>query len=82
MMADEQDGTRVKAAEPVGQDASAPGEVSSSTSSEGLPHGVASPSEIAERGDAIDESSAGDGVAFFEGGDGRESARTDIERSG
>lgn len=34
------------------------------------------------RADAIDEDTAGDGVAFFEGGDGREDARGDIERNG
>lgn len=40
------------------------------------------PSETAARADSIDEDTAGDGVAFFEGGDGREAARDDIERSG
>lgn len=40
------------------------------------------PSAAATGADAIDETTAGDGVAFFEGGDGRESARDDIERSG
>lgn len=42
----------------------------------------ASPAEDAARADEIDAETAGDGVAFFEGGDGREAARDDIERSG
>lgn len=42
----------------------------------------ATPSQAAEQANAIDEDTAGDGVAFFEGGDGREAARDDIERSG
>ncbi len=42
----------------------------------------APPAEGAAREDAIDEETTGDGVAFFEGGDGREAARDDIERSG
>lgn len=41
-----------------------------------------SPSDTAGRADEIDTDTAGDGVAFFEGGDGREAARDDIERSG
>lgn len=41
-----------------------------------------SPADAATRADAIDDDTAGDGVAFFEGGDGREAARDDIERSG
>lgn len=45
------------------------------------PHGT-TPRDAAAAEDRIDEASAGDGVAFFEGGDGREEARTDIERSG
>lgn len=40
------------------------------------------PQEVSERADVIDDTTAGDGVAFFEGGDGREAARDDIERSG
>lgn len=40
------------------------------------------PAEAAARESAIDDDTAGDGVAFFEGGDGREAAREDIERSG
>lgn len=40
------------------------------------------PAQDAAAESAIDEDSAGDGVAFFEGGDGREEARDDIERSG
>lgn len=42
----------------------------------------ATPDETATRENTLDEETAGDGVAFFEGGDGRESARDDIERSG
>ncbi len=42
----------------------------------------ASPVTAAERENAVDDDTAGDGVAFFEGGDGREEARDDIERSG
>lgn len=41
-----------------------------------------SPAESSERADAIDAETAGDGVAFFEGGDGREGARADVEREG
>lgn len=37
---------------------------------------------INARANAIDEETAGDGVAFFEGGDGREEARGDMERGG
>lgn len=40
------------------------------------------PGSTAAREDEIDTETAGDGVAFFEGGDGREAARDDIERSG
>lgn len=40
------------------------------------------PADAVARADAIDEDTAGDGVAFFEGGDGREAARDDIERTG
>lgn len=40
------------------------------------------PAATSARADEIDESTAGDGVAFFEGGDGREEARGDIERNG
>ena len=40
------------------------------------------PAEAAAQANAIDDSTAGDGVTFFEGGDGREAARDDIERSG
>lgn len=40
------------------------------------------PSAAASREDEIDADTAGDGIAFFEGGDGREAARDDIERSG
>ncbi len=40
------------------------------------------PSAAAERENVVDEATAGDGVTFFEGGDGREAARDDIERSG
>lgn len=40
------------------------------------------PAGAAAREDATDDETAGDGVAFFEGGDGREAARDDIERSG
>ena len=40
------------------------------------------PAAAAEGEIAIDDDTAGDGVAFFEGGDGREAARDDIERSG
>lgn len=43
---------------------------------------IIQPAEAAERANAIDEDTAGDGVTFFEGGDGREAARDDIERSG
>ena len=35
-----------------------------------------------DRENAIDEGSAGDGVAFFEGGAGAEAERRDIEREG
>lgn len=40
------------------------------------------PEAASERANAIDENTAGDGVAFFEGGDGSESAHGDIERGG
>lgn len=40
------------------------------------------PDDVAARADEIEADTAGDGVAFFEGGDGREAARDDIERSG
>lgn len=40
------------------------------------------PAAAAEQENALDDDTAGDGVAFFEGGDGREAARDDIERSG
>lgn len=40
------------------------------------------PAAAGEQGNMIDETTAGDGVAFFEGGDGSESARSDIERTG
>lgn len=40
------------------------------------------PRAAGDRANAIDETTAGDGVTFFEGGDGRESARGDIERNG
>lgn len=40
------------------------------------------PAQAAASEGAIDDDTAGDGVAFFEGGDGREAARDDIERSG
>ena len=69
--------TRVTADEPdkAGDGAPAPG---------GRPHGTVlpDPADAAARSNAIDEGTAGDGVAFFEGGDGREEARGDIERNG
>lgn len=40
------------------------------------------PRAAVDQANAIDETTAGDGVTFFEGGDGRESARADIERNG
>ncbi|CAA9499170.1 MAG: hypothetical protein AVDCRST_MAG91-952 [uncultured Sphingomonadaceae bacterium] len=77
-MSDDDRSGRVSADEPVKQDgatkAAFPG---------GRPHGtVIPPAEANDRADAIDVSTAGDGVTFFEGGDGREEARGDIERDG
>lgn len=48
------------------------------------PHGTVlpDPADANAQANAIDEGSAGDGVAFFEGGDGREEAQGDIERNG
>ena len=65
---------RVRAGEPV-KDGGGGG-------SAGQPHGTVSPdpAEANDRANAIDEETAGDGVAFFEGGDGREEARGDMER--
>ena len=68
--------TRVTAAEPVAHD---PGDRAVANDSQ--PHGRA-PRDDAQDENRIDEATAGDGVTFFEGGDGREDARTDIERSG
>lgn len=50
----------------------------------GQPHGTVAPSpaEAAERENEVGDDTAGDGVAFFEGGDGREEARGDMERGG
>lgn len=70
-MAEDADRERVKASEPL--KASDLGEA-------GSPQ--LAPKGSSDRADAIDEDTAGDGVAFFEGGDGRESARDDIERTG
>ena len=64
------DDARVKANEPTKSDGEA------SSSSDARPHGTVLPAH------AIDDGAAGDGVAFFEGGDGREEARGDIERNG
>lgn len=64
------DSERVKADEPK--------PVSEADRTEAAPQ----PSTAAAREDDIDADTAGDGVAFFEGGDGREAARDDIERSG
>lgn len=53
---------------------------------EGAPDGdrPLGPESASERENVIDESTAGDGVAFFEGGEGQGSvsARGDVERSG
>lgn len=64
------DGERVKASEPRPVSDADKTEASSP------------PAAVAAREDDIDAETAGDGVAFFEGGDGREAARDDIERSG
>lgn len=40
------------------------------------------PAAAAAQEDAIDSATAGDGVTFFERGDGREEAQGDIERNG
>ena len=78
-MGDNNRSGRVSADEPVKRDGA--GEAASENG--GRPHGtVIPPAEANERADAIDESTAGDGVTFFEGGDGREEARADIERDG
>ena len=47
-----------------------------------VPPADESPRAAAEAENARDEGSAGDGVTFFEGGDGGERARADIERDG
>lgn len=46
------------------------------------PPAAGGPRAAAEAENARDEAAAGDGVTFFEGGDGREGARADIERDG
>ena len=71
--------TRVTANEPT-KDAG-----SGSTPDDGArPHGTVlpDPADSNARSNAIDDGTAGDGVAFFEGGDGREEARGDVEREG
>lgn len=78
-MSDEQRSGRVSADEPVKQG----GERDAPPTGAGQPHGtVIPPVEANDRAEAIDESTAGDGVTFFEGGDGREEAQGDIERNG
>lgn len=78
-MSDNNRSGRLSADEPVKQD----GAVEAVSPKGGQPHGtVIPPVEANDRADAIDESTAGDGVTFFEGGDGREEARADIERDG
>lgn len=64
---DKAGGERVKAAEPMVVQS---------------PVEAPTPADAAARENAIDEATDGDGVTFFEGGDGREGAREDIERSG
>lgn len=78
-MSDQERSSRVSADEPVkqhGATAASPGGA--------RPHGAVAPppAEANDRAEAIDEGTAGDGVAFFEGGDSREEARGDIEREG
>lgn len=79
-MSDQERSGRVSADEPVKQD----GATGAPPAEGGRPHGTVAPppAEANERAEAIDEGTAGDGVAFFEGGDGREEARGDIERNG
>lgn len=68
------DASRVRASEPAVVES--PAEAPAATN-DGLP-----PATASEQSNSIDETTAGDGVAFFEGGDGSESARSDIERTG
>lgn len=79
-MSDEDRSGRVSADEPIKQD----GATAASPGGGARPHGTVAPppAEANGRAEAIDEGTAGDGVAFFEGGDGREEARADIEREG
>ena len=78
-MGDDNRSGRVSADEPVKRD----GTPEAASVEAGRPHGtVIPPAEANDRADAIDEATAGDGVTFFEGGDGREEAQGDIERNG
>ena len=79
-MSDQAKSGRVSADEPSKQD----GTTTASPTGGGRPHGTVAPppAEANDRAQAIDETTAGDGVTFFEGGDGREEARGDIEREG
>lgn len=76
-MSDDDTGARVRANEPVRTTSAGVGPKDSGTA-----HGQVSPAAANEEANATDEDNEGDGVAFFEGGDGREEARDDIERSG
>lgn len=81
--ASENDRTPVQASEPVAGSAADQGAGSA------LPHGTneksdetLDPQEAEARANAIDETTASDGVAFFEGGEPRGGEQSDVERSG
>lgn len=81
MMSSQADGTgrddRVKADAPIASPVGSDKDTREGTSPSAVPSAAASALE-----DEIDDDTAGDGVAFFEGGDGREDARGDMERNG
>lgn len=79
MMSNQADGMgrddRVKADEPIANLVGSDKDTREETGSGG---GAAS----SARENEVDDAAADDGVAFFEGGDGREDARGDMERNG